>query len=74
MLGAERSTIDPSFAVAAFDGWNAKRVEQGKVDVVLHHVSAGWRVISLGSLSVGCKVPKLVRNDLGLTCYARAAN
>lgn len=75
MLDAERSSVDPSFAVAAFDGWNAKHVEQGKVDIVFRRASTGqWRVISLGSLSVGCKVPAAVRDDLGLTCYTRGSH
>jgi hypothetical protein len=74
MLAAERSTVDPRYAAAAFDGWNAKNVEQGKVDIVFRRASGiGWRVISLGALSVGCKVPAAVRTDLGLTCYTRTA-
>lgn len=72
MVAAEQSTVDARFAVGSFDGWNAKKVEEGRVDMVFHRGTDGsWHVISLGTVGVGCKVSVSIRNDLGLTCYSR---
>ena len=69
MVAAEQSTVDGRFAVGAFDGWNGKNVEEGRVDMVFRHAPAGWRVISWGTVGVGCGLSARVRADLGVTCY-----